>query len=389
MGRSRLISLVFVVGLLLFIGCEEQAQVATPVAEPELESVRPEPVVRTALQPAPVLEPVTPVQTESQQKPQSPQPAAPKPAVNEPAGKIRFAKTVHDFGAVSPGSRNSCGFTFTNVGEGVLKIGKIKSTCGCTVPDLKKKQYAPGESGTVKVTYRVSSRAGPSSKLLYVPSNDKTMPKVTLTVKAKIEPKVEFEPKRLSLSIKEENAGCPDITIKSIDGKEFAIARFKSTGDAITIDYDPTVRATEFVLKPKVDTEKIKSGFKGHLEINLTHPGLKKAIILFDALAEFQVKPGSINVLKAEPNKAVQREIWILNNYNDDFEIESVTSRKGIAKVLSKEKIKGRYKLMVEITPPEAENKSKMVTDVISINIKDKEKVDIACRVFYAIKRAN
>ncbi len=396
MKPSHLISLVFVIGLLLFVGCEEQVQVAAPAAElkvksmtPQLETAKPEPVVRSELQPAPAPKSVTAVQTQSPQKPQSPETAAPKPAANEPTGKIKFAKTVHDFGPVSPSSRNSCNFTFTNVGEGVLKIGKIKSTCGCTVPDLKKKNYAPGESGTVKVTYRTSSKAGPSSKLLYVPSNDKTRPRVTLTVKAKIELKVEFKPKRLSLSIKKENAGCPDITIKSLDGKEFAISKFKVTGDAISFDYDPLVKSTQFVLKPKVNIEKIKSGFKGHIEITLTHPDSKKIVILFDALAEFQVKPGSINVLKAEPNKAVKRDVWILNNYNDDFEIESVTSRKGIAKALKTEKIKGRYKLTIEITPPEVENKSKMVSDVISVNIKGKKKVEIACRVFYAIKKAN
>ena len=52
--------------------------------------------------------------------------------------KISFEKTVHDFGKIAAGTKNICEFKFTNSGTDVLKIGKIKATCDCTVFDLKK-----------------------------------------------------------------------------------------------------------------------------------------------------------------------------------------------------------------------------------------------------------
>jgi hypothetical protein len=61
--------------------------------------------------------------------------------------RISFEKTVFDLGDVGQGTKNTCEFRFTNTGRGLLKIGKISRTCGCTVFQLDKKEYAPNESG--------------------------------------------------------------------------------------------------------------------------------------------------------------------------------------------------------------------------------------------------
>ena|GEM_PF-2703783 len=38
-------------------------------------------------------------------------------------------------------------------GDVMLKITGVKAACGCTVVQLDKREYAPGESGVIKVTY--------------------------------------------------------------------------------------------------------------------------------------------------------------------------------------------------------------------------------------------
>jgi len=57
--------------------------------------------------------------------------------------KVFFEKTVCDLGEVGQGTKNTCEFRFTNTGRDLLKIGKISRTCGCTVFQLDKKEYAP------------------------------------------------------------------------------------------------------------------------------------------------------------------------------------------------------------------------------------------------------
>jgi hypothetical protein len=57
--------------------------------------------------------------------------------------RISFEKTVFGLGDIGQGTKNECEFRFTNTGQGLLKIGKISRTCGCTVFQLDKKEYAP------------------------------------------------------------------------------------------------------------------------------------------------------------------------------------------------------------------------------------------------------
>ena len=41
---------------------------------------------------------------------------------------------------------------------------------------------------------------------------------------------VNIEPKKLDLSLKAQNANCPDIVVKSLDGRPFSITGFQSNG---------------------------------------------------------------------------------------------------------------------------------------------------------------
>ena len=75
------------------------------------------------------------------------------PDANNLSPRISFEKTVCDLGDVGQGTKNTCEFKFTNTGQALLKIGKIKRTCGCTVFELDRKEYAPGRTGTIRVSY--------------------------------------------------------------------------------------------------------------------------------------------------------------------------------------------------------------------------------------------
>ena len=332
---------------------------------------------------------------ESKPKSTAPEPATPlakaetAPEANKPAPKIKFEKVVHDFGKITPGTKNVCEFKFTNAGDSLLKITKVSKTCGCTPYTLAKKEYEPGETGTLKVRYNASKRPASIARRLYVSSNDKANPKITLTIKARIVKKIDYEPARLNLVLKDENAGCPEITLSSLDNKPFAIKRFKSTANYITADYDPSAKATKFVLQPKVNMEKLRKGLKGHIEISLTHQGYDTITIPFEVLSKFKSEPPSLIVFKAEPQEPITKEVWILNNYGEDFEIESTSSQKDIIKVLSQEKVGNRYKFELKITPPVPKDNRKFFNDVFLVNIKGGEKLSIICRGFYLKKHRN
>ncbi len=372
--------------LLVWFDCQEETA-ALAESKPAVQESKPaivasklmvseaKPAVVKLKSESPVSEPViSPAKTET------------APEANEPEPRIEIEKSSHDFGEVGASTKNTYEFKFTNVGTAVLKIKKVQSTCGCMVPELQKKEYAPGESGVVKVTFSAPARKGVSRKTLYIHSNDKKNPRAKLTITARVAPKVDYKPRKLNLSLKEENGGCPDIVLRSLDNRLFLIQGIKSSSNVITIDYDGSKRAKEFVLKPKVDMEKIRKRMRGNVEIKLSHPQCKEVSISYHMLSEFKLDPPTFIILKAEPQKPVSKKLSVLSNYSEDFEIESTRSKDGMIKVLSREKSGNGYGFELEITPPPIKDDVNKFTDVFYVKIKGAEELRIVCLGFYSNK---
>lgn len=89
--------------------------------------------------------------------------------------EIKFEKTTYDFGTFSESTPiQKCTFTFTNIGEAPLIIHQAIASCGCTVPQYTKKPIAPGEKGTLSVTYNGKGRfPGHFKKSITIRTNGK------------------------------------------------------------------------------------------------------------------------------------------------------------------------------------------------------------------------
>jgi hypothetical protein len=159
---------------------------------------------------------------------------------------------------------------------------------------------------------------------------------------------------------------------------------FRSTGNAITADCDPLVKATKFILKPKVDIGMLQKSLRGQVDINLTHPECKNVRIPFDTLAEFKVDPRIVYVRDAVPQKSVKKKISVLSNYGEEFEVESATSKKGSVKVLAREKVSNGYEFELQITPPAPEAKRRVFTDVLSVKVRGGQQLQITCYGIYS-----
>ncbi|MFH1716253.1 MAG: DUF1573 domain-containing protein [Planctomycetota bacterium] len=303
------------------------------------------------------------------------------------APKIAFETVVHDFGDVGPTTNSLCEFRFTNAGTGILRIEDVVKTCGCTPFQLEKKDYAPGESGTLKVQYYSDNQVGPVTKNLIVRTNDSTQPQIELVIRAQIITKVDLEPKALSLMLKGENAGCPKITLSSVDNQPFSITYFRSTANCVTAGFDPSAVANSFVLEPQVDMAKLAKTMNGNIEIGLTHPECKTVTLSLSTLPRFRITPGAISIRGAAPNVPVVRKVAIANNYNEDFELESTWSKGGAVKVLSNTKTQDGYELELQITPP-ATDKRGVMTETLFVRTKGGDQVSIPLTAFYTGVRA-
>jgi len=302
---------------------------------------------------------------------------------NNSVPRIKFEKVSHDFGRVSLGSNNFCEFKFTNTGDDILKINEVQETCDCTAFLLEKKEYAPDESGVVHVGYVADAKLGSIIEQLYVFSNDPSNPQVELVVKADHVSSVDFEPKKLDLMLMYENANCPKIIITSLDNQPFSITGFKSTGDCITANFNPSIKNTQFVIKPKVDLKKLELSMDGRFDINLSHPQCKTVTGTYSAPPRFIANPKTITINEAYPGEKIVKSVRIVSNYNEKFIIESLLSSKGIVKVIDQKAIPNGYELQLEITSPKTEEQTRTFTDIFGVNLQGIGTLRIDFKGFY------
>lgn len=309
------------------------------------------------------------------------QPSSARP-VAKGKPKITLNKSVHNFGNVSPATTHVCEFKFTNTGNDVLEIYEVEKTCGCTPFVLDKKKYAPGEKGSLKVGFFSDTQLGSTIKPLYLYSNDETNPEIELDIKANIIAKVDYDPKALKLLMMRPNADCPTITIRSLDNQPFSIQSFKSTSNCITVDFDPSVKARQFVLQPKVDTQKLEKISAGRFEIGLSHPDTKTISGTFDAPPRFSTSPRSITIHQTNSRQSTIKKVRVISNYDEDFEIGSTSSQNGNIKVVSQNKVRNGYELELQITPSATSETSRIFSDVFSLNLKGVGRIEVACNGF-------
>jgi len=90
--------------------------------------------------------------------------------------KVSFEKEIFDFGNVSFEEDVPIKIKFLNTGKNSMIIENVKTSCGCTVPKLKKKVIKSNEYGYIDVTVSPTTR-GKFSSSVYVFYNGPNSPK--------------------------------------------------------------------------------------------------------------------------------------------------------------------------------------------------------------------
>jgi hypothetical protein len=130
-----------------------------------------------------------------------PPPAAPPPASATPAPTVPAApapklvpvEAIRDVGKVAKGERVKVDFELRNEGAAMLLIQNVQPTCGCTVASFDEK-IAPGATGKIHAEIDTVDFSGPIAKTITVLSNDPLHPRLSLTIKARVEPQIYTSP---------------------------------------------------------------------------------------------------------------------------------------------------------------------------------------------------
>jgi hypothetical protein len=106
-----------------------------------------------------------------------------------PAGagpRAAFDEHAWSFGSVERGTKVDHVFGVRNVGDALLRIEQVKSSCGCTVAVVSGNEIAPGDEGRIAVTLDTARMAGPVTKVVTAYTNDPETPAVGLAMHGEV-----------------------------------------------------------------------------------------------------------------------------------------------------------------------------------------------------------
>jgi Protein of unknown function (DUF1573) len=93
-----------------------------------------------------------------------------------------FDEHAWSFGTVERGAKVDHVFGVRNVGDALLRIEQVKSSCGCTVAVVSGNEVAPGAEGRIAVTLDTARMAGRVTKVVTAYTNDPETPAVGLAM---------------------------------------------------------------------------------------------------------------------------------------------------------------------------------------------------------------
>ncbi|MGC9315635.1 MAG: DUF1573 domain-containing protein [bacterium] len=185
----------------------------------------------------------------------------PQPVIEVPEQKF-------DFGYAPEGYYMAHSFAVRNVGEGELRIQRVRTTCGCTSAPMKKMQLEPGEETEVTVVFNSTRYQHKTSKSAIITSNDPVNRSVRITFSANMDEStfpLDVEPRALDIARGEDP---PEKMVFEIKNPS------ESDVELEIIDYSADVFA-----KPDLKSEKIKAGKSTEIVLELADE--------FDAAANY------------------------------------------------------------------------------------------------------
>lgn len=275
-------------------------------------------------------------------------------APNSP--EITFDIKDVDFGAIMNSDVQHQVFKFKNTGAGPLKILNVTASCGCTLPKLdgEKRDYMPGDSGTITVDFNPKSKMGPAHSSVTVTTNDPARPSITLNISATVKKLVFTEPSLAQIG-QVAKGETKSFEVKVIGrGKDFKATFASVTPDAsafepeivgtpVEIDYQGEKLMAQTI---KVSLKKgTKVGYYNHV-VNVRTNDEREPVASFSVFAnvmgDLEANPAAVSLGMLEAGKPYTGEFKIYTKTRVPFKLT------GIEKLF--QDVKGDFKATFEPT---------------------------------------
>ena len=231
-----------------------------------------------------------------------------------------FNVTSHNFGTVARGSKTEFRFTFRNLYKEDLHVVGVRTSCGCTSPEVTKRDLKTHETSEIVAKFNTRTFLGQHGATLTVTFDKPFFAEVQLRVAGNIRGDVTFEPpfvdlgnvdlgKGVERSVKVTHVGTTPWEIKDVRSANpnFEVQLSKPTHTLSQSLYELTLR-----LKPETPAGYVK----GQLILVTNDP--RAAQIPMDVegrvVAEVTVSPQLLALGAVEPGDSVTKNVVVRAN---------------------------------------------------------------------------
>jgi hypothetical protein len=116
------------------------------------------------------------------------------PACGQEWARKMFQETSHDFGVVARGAKSEHRFVLQNLYEEDVHIAGVRTSCGCTTPQISKQLLKTWEKGEIVATYNTRSFLGSRGATITVTIDRPYYAEVQLQISGYIRSDVVFDP---------------------------------------------------------------------------------------------------------------------------------------------------------------------------------------------------
>ncbi len=180
-------------------------------------------------------------------------------------------------------------FTFTNTGSKPIQVTGLESSCSCLEATLDKAVYQPGEKGTGKAKFKVSSFTGKNEKFLHIYTDDPDAKDIVMTAVIDVPVVVQVEPKLVEWIIGE----APEpkhFTVKMVGKDDIHIVQVNSTREAVKASFAEIKPGREYqvTVTPAATTDIIVGAVR--IETDSKIPKYQRQLAFFNILRPEQAE---------------------------------------------------------------------------------------------------
>jgi len=192
---------------------------------------------------------------------------------------MRVDRETHNYGTVLYGDRVIEKFQFTNTGDEILVVDKIRPDCSCTKVEALQREISPGGTGTIVVELdTVGLSQGAKRANIVVQTNDASRPVVKLTLIAHVQRQVDVTPAFLahksaafsdgiSFPMKISNTSDRPVTLMNIDVKGAGVAATLSPSSIVV----PPAGEVSFTIEMSLSDDKGRTIYAGNVLLRTDH----------------------------------------------------------------------------------------------------------------------